>query len=350
MDTIVGTMTDPVILFFALGVLIGAMRSNLEIPAPIGRFLALYLLMAIGFKGGQALAETGLGGTAPRVLGAAVLLATAVPAWSYALLRTLLRNRVQSLDAAAIAAVYGSVSTVTFLFATEFVAGRGDPGGGYMPVALVLMETPALVFGVVMAAWARNRHRERGRLPVGVGARPSGDLAPAAPGPAPERSMRSAVVEAFTDGANLVLIGGLVVGAVAGADGGQQMAPFMDDIFKGMLAFFLLEMGLLVARQFREVRQAGMLHLAGFALVMPLVNGAAALALGAALGLSVGSLTILAALAASASYIDAPAVMRSAVPEASPSRYLTMSLGVTFPFNIIVGVPLFYAVAQRIGA
>jgi hypothetical protein len=191
------------------------------------------------------------------------------------------------------------------------------------------MESPAIVMAVVLATWVRTR-----------------DPAAATAGHDSPRA-KSVISHALTDGANLLLIGSLVVGAITGPDGGAAMKPFVDGIFKGMLAFFLLEMGLLVARQLREVRDIGP-FLIGFALVVPLVDAALALGLGAALGLSVGDLTLLAVLAASGSYIVVPAVVRFAIPEARPSRYLTMALAVTFPFNVVVGIPLYHAVAERL--
>jgi hypothetical protein len=318
-------LVDPAVLFFFLGLVVGFVRSNLEIPAPVAKFLSLYLLMALGFKGGQALRESGFTADGAKVLLAAIALALVIPLLAFAVLR----RRINAYDAAAIAATYGSVSAVTFLAASQFVADQGTPAGGYLTVALVLMESPAIVMAVVLAAWVRTR-----------------DPATATAGASAPR-VRSVISHALTDGANLLLIGSLVVGAVSGADGGTAMKPFVDGIFKGMLAFFLLEMGLLVARQLREVRDIG-LFLVGFALVVPLIDATLALGIGAALGLSVGDLTLLAVLAASGSYIVVPAVVRFAIPEARPSRYLTMALAITFPFNIVVGIPLYHAVAERL--
>jgi hypothetical protein len=318
-------LVDPAVLFFFLGLLVGFVRSNLEIPAPVAKFLSLYLLMALGFKGGQALRESGFTADGAKVLLAAIALALLIPLLAFAVLR----RRINAYDAAAIAATYGSVSAVTFLAASQFVADQGTPAGGYLTVALVLMESPAIVMAVVLATWVRTRDPET-----------------AAAGASAPR-VRSVISHALTDGANLLLIGSLAVGAVSGADGGTAMKPFVDGIFKGMLAFFLLEMGLLVARQLREVRDIG-LFLVGFALVVPLLDATLALGIGTALGLSVGDLTLLAVLAASGSYIVVPAVVRFAIPEARPSRYLTMALAITFPFNIVVGIPLYHAVAERL--
>lgn len=361
-------LTDPAILFFAVGVFVGLVRSNLEIPAPVAKFLSLYLLLALGFKGGQALGDAGLGGDGLKVVGAALLLALVIPALAF----LVLRKRVNSFDAAAIAATYGSVSAVTFVTASQFLASRGDEAGGYLTVALVLMESPAIIMAVLLATWVRSRAATGGqavaegdRSSVALGSTAAGDattllpeadhasgVAEADPShgdhtPGSVLSVKEVLREAFTDGAHLLLIGSMVVGFVSGPTGGEAMAPFVGGLFKGLLAFFLLEMGLLVARQLREVRDVGP-FLIGFGIVTPLVNASLALGLGTLLGLSVGDLTLLAVLAASGSYIVVPAVVRYAIPEARPSRYFTMALAVTFPLNIIIGIPLYYAAAQAI--
>jgi uncharacterized protein len=358
---ILNNLTDPAILFFVIGVGIGAIRSNLEIPAQVAKFLSLYLLVALGFKGGQALSETGLGGDGLKVLGAALLLSFLMPALAY----PVLRKRVNSFDAAAIAATYGSVSAVTFVTASQFLAARGDEAGGYLTVALVVMESPAIIMAVLLATWARSREASQTTLaaaPVmaqsaNTTSLVSGELLdgdrstdpstaqsrmPTHPTPL---SIKEVLHEAFTDGAHLLLIGSMIVGAISGSAGGEVMAPFVTDLFKGLLAFFLLEMGLLVSRQLREVRDVGP-FLIGFGLVTPLVGALLALILGFVLNLNVGDTALLATLAASGSYIVVPAVIRYAIPEARPSRYFTMALAVTFPFNIIIGIPLYYEAAQ----
>jgi hypothetical protein len=378
MDTdVLKNLTDPAVLFFFLGLAIGLIRSNLEVPAPIAKFLSLYLLMALGFKGGQALADAGLSGDGVKVIGAAIVLALVIPAVWF----LVLRRRINAFDAAAIAATYGSVSAVTFVTASQFVTARGDEAGGYLTVALVVMESPAIIMAVLLATWVRSRMStqltdfDRASASVGsvgsggsvgsfggsLAATDAGTLVPEAAHPAgqpgPDEtghahsgtplSMKEVLREAFTDGAHLLLIGSMIVGAVSGAKGGEAMAPFVDGIFKGLLAFFLLEMGLLVARQLREVRDVGP-FLVGFGIVVPFVNATAALALGTVLGLGVGDLTLLAVLAASGSYIVVPAVVRYAIPEARPSRYFTLALAVTFPINIAIGIPLYYAAASAL--
>lgn len=350
------TLTDPVILFFLLGLLAGALRSNLEVPPAVTKFLSLYLLMSIGFKGGAALAASGVTSTALTVVGLAVLLAVTIPVLGY----RVLRRRTSPFDAAVIAATYGSVSAVTFVAATQYVTARGDEPGGHMTVALVMMETPAVVMAVLLATWVRARSAVAastpGAVPVGAaagtgvgggGAHAPGALdadSPASGTPAGAPGVGAVLRSALTEGTFLLLVGSLVVGAASGASGEATMAPLLHDLFKGLLAFFLLDMGLVVARQLRQARGVPP-FLLGFAVVMPLVGATLALTLGVLVGLSVGDLTLLTVLAASGSYIVVPAVARHAVPEAMPARYLTMSLGVTFPFNIVVGIPLYHALA-----
>lgn len=362
-------LTDPAVLFFFLGVFIGLVRSNLEVPAPVAKFLSLYLLMALGFKGGQALGDAGLSGDGVKVLGAALVLATVIPAIWF----LVLRKRVNAFDAAAIAATYGSVSAVTFVTASQFLANRDVEAGGYLTVALVIMESPAIIMAVLLATWVRSRVAAGESVGFGAEALPltatgtglattdSRAIVPEAehpsgqPGPdetgqehsGGPLSIKEVLREAFTDGAHLLLIGSMVIGAASGSVGGEAMAPFVDGIFKGFLAFFLLEMGLLVARQLREVRDVGP-FLIGFGILVPFANAAMALSIGWLLQMSVGDLTLLTVLAASGSYIVVPAVIRYAIPEARPSRYFTLALGITFPINIAIGIPLYYAIAQRL--
>jgi len=368
---ILKNLTDPAVLFFFLGVTIGLIRSNLEIPAPIAKFLSLYLLMALGFKGGQALADAGLSGDGVKVIGAAIALALVIPVIWF----LVLRKRIDAFDAAAIAATYGSVSAVTFVTASQFLVSRGDEAGGHMTVAMVLMESPAIIMAVLLATWVRARLKTTTNSNVNsslatpvatlvgtnLATTDSRTLVPEAPHPAGERgpeegvetseppiSIKEVFREAFTDGVNLLLIGSMVVGFISGPAGGEAMAPFVNGLFKGLLAFFLLEMGLLVARRLREVRDVGPFLIA-FGIIVPFINAALALALGWALQLPVGDLTLLAVLAASGSYIVVPAVVRYAIPEAAPSRYLTLALGITFPLNITIGIPTYYAIASAIG-
>lgn len=316
---------DPAILFFVFGLLAGALRSNLEIPPQIARFLALYLLMALGLKGGFALARSGMDTEVAVSLGCAILLAVVVPALGY----KLLRRGLSRYDAAALAATYGSVSAVTFITAAQYMDTRGLSYGGHMAAAMALMESPAIVMAVVLANMARQR--EQG----------------AAAAVAQDQGLRKILHESFTDGAQLLLLGAMAIGLVTGEAGQKAMHPFSGDLFKGMLAFFLLDMGLLAARNFGALKGRTP-WLAAYALGGPLLHAGLALALAAAAGLSPGNGALLMVLAASASYIAVPAVLREAIPEASPSLYFGMSLGLTFPFNILIGIPLYVAVAHRV--
>lgn len=336
-------LAEPSILFFLIGCFVALVRSNLEIPQPVAKFLSLYLLMAVGFKGGQSLAQTGLTQSVVSVILVAMLMALLVPAWSY----IILRRGVGVFDAAAIAATYGSVSAVTFTVGSQFVAAQQVPTSGGATIALVFMESPAIVMAVLLASWARARE---GSKPAHRAATSAEMEAVMPESVATENksplSLKAVLHEAFTDGAHLLLIGSLVVGAVTGVKGAEAMQPFTGGLFKGFLAFFLLEMGLLVGRQLRDTRDVGP-FLIGFGLVMPPLHALVALSLAKMIGASLGDATLLAVLSASASYIVVPAVVRYAIPEARPSRYFTMSLAITFPFNVLIGIPLYYAVACR---
>lgn len=325
-------LLDPAILFFAFGMLAGTLKSNLEIPQPIARFLSLYLLMALGLKGGFALAHSGLTAEVATSLGAAVVLALAIPLLGYQLLKRLLAP----FDAAALAATYGSVSAVTFVTATQFLENQQTAFGGHMAAAMALMESPAIVLAVVLA----NALRQRASTTLACF--PDGT---AALQPPKGVGLWPILRESFTDGAQLLLLGAMLIGIITGDAGKAAMQPFSGDLFKGMLAFFLLDMGLLTARNLPQVRRQSP-WLIGYALLAPLAHAGLALALAWALGIAVGNATLLMVLAASASYIAVPAVLRHAVPEAQPALYFGMSLGVTFPFNILLGIPLYAALAQ----
>jgi len=328
------TLLDPAILFFAFGLLAGAVRSNLEIPAPISRFLSLYLLMALGLKGGFALAQSGLTSQVAAGLGCALVLALVVPLLALRLLRLV----VGPYDAAALAATYGSVSAVTFVTAVQFLETRGIGYGGHMAAAMALMESPAIILAVIFANTLRRREGAAVVPAQGPGA---------APDQAPGLSARKVLHESFTDGAQLLLLGSMVVGLATGEAGRQAMQPFSGDLFKGMLAFFLLDMGLLAARNLPQVKGQSPWLLA-YALLAPPVHASLALALSLLFGLPMGDTILLMVLAASASYIAVPAVLRHAIPQANPSLYFGLSLGLTFPLNILLGIPVYAAVASQV--
>lgn len=331
-------LLDPAILFFVFGVIAGWLRSDLEIPAATAKFLSLYLLMALGLKGGFALAASGLNPSVMLSLFAAMLMAFIVPALGY----LFLRNRVARFDAAAVAASYGSVSAVTFVTAMQYLESQQMSPGGHMAVAMVLMESPAILMAVFLANMIRQA---QAGVSVVAG---QGDAAAAmAQGGAglSTPSMGKVIRESFTSGAHLLLLASLLIGYLSGEAGKVMMQTFSTDLFKGMLAFFLLDMGLMVARSMRDVKGKSPILIA-YAALAPVVHAGIALLISALLGLPVADAALIMVLSASASYIVVPAVLRYAIPEANPSLYLGLSLGVTFPINILFGIPVYTEAAK----
>jgi len=310
------------VLFFFLGVLAVLVGSDLEIPSPLPKLFSLYLLLAIGFKGGLELAHSGLTSLVLLTIGAAVAMSLLVPLTSFLVLRT----RLDAANAAAVAASYGSISAVTFITAESFLTILQIHFDGFMVAALALMESPAIVVGVVLAKLAGRQG-----------------------GQAQPLRWREVLQEAFLNGSVFLLIGSLVIGYLVTAfspSGLARMEPFTDKLFYGALCFFLLDMGLVAAQRLQDLRRAGA-FLVGFAVLAPLVHAAVGLLLSRLLGLGVGDALLFMVLCASASYIAVPAAMRMTVPEANPSLYISSALGVTFPFNVVVGIPLYLALAQR---
>ena len=314
---------DPAILFFLFGAFAGAVKSNLEIPPQISRFLSLYLLMALGLKGGFALHKSGFTSEIGFSLGLAVFLAIIIPIFGY----WLLRRRLNTFDAAAIAATYGSVSAVTFITATQYLDQFQIEYGGHMAAAMALMESPAIILAIILANKAR--------------ATQSADLKTKQEA----TSISKILHESFTDGAQLLLLGSMLVGLVSGDAGQKLMAPFSIDLFKGMLAFFLLDMGLMAARNFGGLKGKPPITVL-YAIGSPLFHALLALTLCRLIGLPLGNTILLMVLASSASYIAVPAVLRHAMPEVNPALYMGMSLGITFPFNIILGIPIYSVIAK----
>lgn len=330
-------LIDPVILFFIVGVLAGAVKSNLEIPPAISRFLALYLLMALGLKGGFALSHSGLTAHVAISLGVAVLLAIVIPLLGY----WFLRRFVSGFDAAAVAATYGSVSAVTFVTAVQYLENQHIAYGGHMAAAMALMESPAIILAIVFANTLRQKNTP---LPLGPNAKLTSE--------SDSSSKRSVSIgkilhESFTDGAQLLLLGAMVIGIITGDTGQAAMQPFSGDLFKGMLAFFLLDMGLMAARNLPQVRGKSPVLIA-YAILGPVLHAGLALGLAYLLALPAGDGALLMVLAASASYIAVPAVLRFALPEATPSLYFGLSLGLTFPLNILFGIPVYVSLAQAV--
>lgn len=330
-------LLDPAILFFVVGVLAGTIRSNLEIPPAISRFLSLYLLMALGLKGGFALSQSGLTSNVGISLAAAMALAIYIPLIGY----WILRRFISGFDAAAVAATYGSVSAVTFVTAVQYLENQNIAYGGHMAAAMALMESPAIIMAVVFA----NTLRQKSVLQI---ANPGTGVAPLINTPTKQSvSIGKILRESFTDGAQLLLLGAMVIGMVTGDTGKAAMQPFSVDLFKGMLSFFLLDMGLMAARNLPQVKGKSPILIA-YAVIGPIVHASLALGLAFLLELPAGDGALLMVLAASASYIAVPAVLRFALPEANPSLYFGLSLGVTFPLNILFGIPAYVSLAQSV--
>lgn len=326
MSTLSNLLT-PAALFFALGFAARLIRSDLKFPPDLAKAISVYLLVAIGIHGGHALSHADLI-TALYAVVWAVILGFGLPVLGYCAL--VLTRRVDALNAAAIAAHYGSVSAGTFLTAVAYLQSADISYETYPVIMLAVMESPAIMVGLLLATWARRR------------AQPE----PAATAEDNSGPQVHALRDAFTNGSVVLLIGSMLIGAVISQSSHDAIEPFMTDIFMGALCLFLLEMGLEAGRRIGDFRRVGV-TLVAFGLLMPLVSGMIGIVVGASiLGFSVGGTLLVAVLAASASYIAVPPAMRLAIPEANPSLYLTLSLGITFPFNVVIGIPLYLRVAE----
>jgi uncharacterized protein len=303
---------DPIILFFLLGLAAGLLRSELRLPAAVYELVSMLLLLAIGLKGGIELARQPFADLLPQML-AVLLMGLLLPLVAYPTLR--LVGRLKRADAASIAAHYGSVSVGTYAVAASYFASQAIFFEAHMPLLLAVLEIPAILVGIVLA---RGLSRET--------------------------RLGAMAHEVFLGKGIVLLVGGLLIGWAAGADGLGSIKPLFFDLFHGILALFLLEMGLITATQFGSLRRHGV-FLVLFGIGMPLFSAVVGTAIGMMLGLSLGGTAMLATLAASASYIAVPAAMRISVPEANPTLSLAASLGVTFPFNVLVGIPLYLALA-----
>jgi hypothetical protein len=312
LQLILDNLLQPPILFFGLGMLAVRCKSSLDIPEPLSKLFALYLLLAIGFKGGVKLAETGLKLDAFAAVIAGLLLAACVPLYMF----FLMRRKIDIPTSAAIAAAYGSVSAVTFLTAVAFLGRTELAYGGYMVAVMAMMEVPAIILGVVLY---------RRYMPDSDG----GNI-----------RKRELFRESITNSSVFLLLGSMLVGMLSGSRGWEAMYPFTDQLFQGMLCFFLLDLGMLAARKLDDLARAGA-FLIGSAIVLPLINGALGLLVAKLFGLMAGDAMLLGILAGSASYIAVPAAMRQAVPEANHGTYVSMALAVTFPFNLTLGIPLY---------
>jgi hypothetical protein len=309
------TFTSPVVLFFILGLLAAFARSDLAIPEALAKGMSLYLMAAIGLKGGVAVTESGMNGTIAVALLAGIAASFLLPITAFAVLRGF--GRLDRINSGAVAAHYGSVSVVTYVTAVEILNISGLPPGGYMVAVLAAMETPAILTGLLLAkGLKRGGEGEKSEM----------------------------LHEVFLNASVVLLLGSFAIGLIAGPSGFSEISPFFAAGFKGVLCLFLLDMGLIAARRIMAARSMTW-RLGAIAIALPLVNGMLGVLAGTAIGLDTGSAAAFGVLCASASYIAVPAAMRMALPEADPGLYLTMSLSITFPFNILVNIGLITSVA-----
>jgi uncharacterized protein len=308
---IVSNILNPPVLAFFMGMLAVFVKSDLEIPAPISKLFSLYLLFAIGFKGGVELVKSGISQEVILTILAAMLMSAIVPVYTFFILKV----KLDAYNAAAIAATYGSISAVTFITAGSFLTQLGINFDGYMVAALALMESPAIIVGLLLVnIFTAGEKREF--------------------------SWSEVLREAFLNSSVFLLVGSLIMGLLTGENGWQKLSPFTQDMFYGVLTFFLLDMGLVAARRIKDLQKTGA-FLIGFAILIPIVNATVGLLIAKFIGMPQGDSLLFSVLCASASYIAVPAAMRLTVPEANPSLYVSTALAVTFPFNIIIGIPLY---------
>lgn len=317
-SSLTASLLTPMVLAFVLGLVAACLKSDLKLPKDFYGALTIYLLLAIGLKGGAKLSSASVGQIAGPSL-VALALGVAIPLWCYAILRG--PGRFDAANAAALAAHYGSVSAVTFGATLAFLDGLKVTHEPFLPALLAILEVPAILVALFLF---RRSH----------GAEGAGSL--------------GAVAKELVSGKSiLLLVGGMLIGYVSGTRGFEQVAPVFDAPFRGVLCLFLLELGLVAGARLSDLRSAGK-FLVGFAIVMPIVHGLLGVWLGKWSGLGLGGATVLGALAASASYIAAPAAVRVAIPQANAAYYLTAALAVTFPFNVTIGIPLYFAAAKMI--
>ena len=320
-NLILFNILNPPVLFFFMGMLAVFVKSDLEIIQPLPKLFSLYLLLAIGFKGGYELSQSGINNQVALTLLASVLMACIVPVYSFFILKIKLDNA----NAAAIAATYGSISAVTFITAGSFLEKLQIPYGGHMVAALALMESPAIVVGLIlMRVFATKKEDDEAF------------------------SWSKVMHEAFLNGSVFLLVGSVIVGMVTGEKGWEKLEPFTQGLFYGALTFFLLDMGLVAARRIKDLSKTGSFLIA-FSLIIPVFNAIVGILIAKVLGFEEGNALLFAVLCASASYIAVPAAMRMTLPEANPSLYVSMALALTFPFNIIVGIPLYLGIIELMG-
>ncbi len=321
-DLILQNMLNPPVLFFFLGMLAVFFKSELSIPQPLPKLFSLYLLIAIGLHGGYELSHSGFDFYIFKALLLAVFMSLLVPVYSF----FILKRKIDTYNAIAIAATFGSISAVTFITGITYLQTIGIEYGGFMVASMALMESPAIVIGLIFAAFfVKDSNAETGE----------------------KTDWKEIFREAFLNPSVFLLVGALIIGILTGEKGWTSMQPLFGNLFKGFLAFFLLDMGLVAARKIHELRKVGFFLIA-FALIMPTINASVAAGLAYFFEVSKGDAFLLALLSASASYIAVPAAMRLSVPQANPGIYLPLSLAVTFPFNISLGIPLYYFIINTL--
>ncbi|MCX8076686.1 MAG: sodium-dependent bicarbonate transport family permease [Aquificaceae bacterium] len=318
LDILIYNILNPPVLMFLLGLGAVLLKTDLEIPQPLPKLFSLYLLIAIGLHGGYELSKSGITSEVFKVLVLATLMAILVPIYTFFILRL----KLDVYNAVAISATYGSISAVTFITAGSFLNSIGMSYGGYMVAAMTLMESPAIIIGLILLNLFAKRNNE------GI-------------------NWGEVLREAFLNPSVYILMGTLLIGFVSGEKGWKAMDPLFGGLFKGMLAFFLLDMGIVAGRRIGEIKKVG-IFLVAFSVLLPVFNAIISILLASLFGLSKGDVFMFSILCASASYIAVPAAMRLSVPEANPSLYVTMSLAITFPFNISVGIPLYYYVVNTL--
>ncbi len=317
---ILSNILNPPVLFFFLGILAILLKSDLEIPQPLPKLFSLYLLLAIGFKGGFEIEESGINPEIALTLLAAIFVASVVPIYTFFILKL----KLDTYNAAAIAATYGSISAVTFITASSFLEQLNITFSGHMVAALALMESPAIIVGIILVRMFAKSKEDK------------------------EFSWGEVLREAFLNGSVFLLIGSVIIGIMTGAKGWEKLHFFTQEMFYGFLSFFLLDMGMVAARRLKDVGKTGS-FLISFAVFIPVANAILGILIAKLIGMSIGNALLFAVLCASASYIAVPAAMRMTVPEANPSLYVSTALGITFPFNIIVGIPLYLNIIKTIG-
>jgi hypothetical protein len=313
-NLLLDNLTNPALLFFILGIIAVRLKSDLEIPENSSKFISLYLLFSIGFKGGQELAHSNFTLEIIWSVLFGVFIAIIIPIYSY----FILRRKFSAYDSGAIAAAYGSVSAVTFVTAATFLELQNQVFSGHMVAVMALMEAPAIVVGVVLIRMFHKKEESK-------------------------TSMRSLVQHSFTNGSVLLILGSLVIGLLASEEQAMGIKPFTTDLFKGFLAIFLLDMGIVSGRKLKDFIKSGWFAVV-FAIAIPLINGCIVAIVSQLITADIGNRFIFAILAASASYIAVPAAMKIAVPKANPGLFLPMALAITFPFNITLGMPIYYSI------